>query len=264
MNEHIRILLVDDHELVRYGLQRMLEPEEDMEVVGDYASAEEAFSEMARLCPDIVLMDTQMPGMDGLEATRSLKINGLDYNGDVIILAESVDYGVEAMEAGAASCLFKDVTHAELVQTIREVYWNKQSPGDRKRLVEEAVELVVPPTANAARLLRFMCQLEENLRDKDEDNRNYASIMHTVGSWDWGTVITLTLRPTRFSTLLDKLGNMPEVEKIEEEPPAGGDLSSLPNKFRVLPRSSINPSRRIRVTLKQTNMANHKVTTVLS
>ena len=73
MEEHIRILLVDDNELVRHGLRHMLEPEEDMKVVGDCASAEEVFSEMARLYPDIVLMDDQLPGMDGIEAIRHFK-----------------------------------------------------------------------------------------------------------------------------------------------------------------------------------------------
>ena len=103
MNKNIRILLVDDNELVRHGLRHMLEPEENMEVVGDCSNAEEAFSKIARLCPDIVLMDIQMPGMNGIEALRSLKRNGLDYSGDVIMLADSLNYRVEALQAGAAS-----------------------------------------------------------------------------------------------------------------------------------------------------------------
>lgn len=70
MKENIRVLLVDDRELVRRGLQSMLESEEDMGVVGDCATAEEAFSEIARLRPDIVLMDIRMPGMNGIEGSR--------------------------------------------------------------------------------------------------------------------------------------------------------------------------------------------------
>jgi len=232
----------------------MLEPEEDMEVVGDCANAEEAFSKMTRLYPDIVLMDAQMPGMNGIKATRSLKRDGLDYDSDVIILAESADYRAEALEAGAASYLIKDVTRAELTQAIREVYWSKQLPDDRKDLVEEAVELVVPPPANAAQLLRFMCQLEEKFHDNYD---NYASIMRTVSSWNRGTVITILLEPNRLPNLLDKLGNMPEVEKVEEEPLARGASSSFPKKFGTLPWSSISPSKRIRVTLKETVMARH-------
>lgn len=249
MDKDIRIILIDDQELIRRGLRHMLEQEEDMEVVGDYPTAEEAFSKMAKLRPDIVLMDTQMPGMDGIEATRRLKRNGLHYDGAVIVLAESMDYQVKALEAGAARYLLKDIKCAELTQAIREVYWSKQSSEGGVGFVEETVELVIPPLTDAAQLLRFICQLEEVLDD------NYASIAHMIGSWEWGTVITVLLQSTTLSALLDKLGNMPELEKLEEEPVARGTSSSYPRKFGVLPRLSISPSKRIRVTLKETSMA---------
>ena len=145
----IRILLVDDFEVVRHGLRYMLAPEEDMDVVGD-CDAEEVSSKIARLYPDIVL--TGMPGI-----IRSLKRN-LDYGG-VIVLAESLDYRAEALEAGVASYLFKDVTRVELVEAIRQVYLN------RPLVVKEAVELVIPPPDNTAQLLRFMCQPREVLHD---------------------------------------------------------------------------------------------------
>ncbi len=150
MSKDIKIMLIDGQEIVRYGLRSMLEQEEDMEVVGDCSNAQEAFSKIARLCPDIVLMDIQMPGMKGIETTRSLKRSGVDYGGGIIMLAESLDYRVEALQAGAASYLLKDVLRAELTQAIREVYWNKQSLENGECFVEEAVELVVPPPANAA------------------------------------------------------------------------------------------------------------------
>ncbi len=236
----------------------MLELEEDMEVVGDCSNAEEAFSNMARLHPDIVLIDTQMPGMNGIEATRSLKGNGLDYGVDVIILAESMDYRAEALEAGAASYLLKDLICLELTHAIRQVYRNGRSLEERNGLVEEVVELVVPPPANAARLLRFMCELGEILHN------DFTSIICTVGSWDCGTVITIQSRPATFSSLLIKLANMPEVEKVEEEPLTRGAFSSFPRKFGLLPRLSISPSKRIRVTLKEAGMARQGLVTVLN
>lgn len=247
MKEAIRILLVDDQELVRHGLRHMLEQEKDMEVVGDCASAEEALSRMTRLCPDIVLMDTQMPGMSGIEATHHLKRSGMDYDGEIIILADSTHYQVDALQAGAAGYLTKkDLKHTELNQYIREIYWSKQLLENSESLLEEAVELVIPPSANAGRLLRFTCQLEERLYD------NYASIMHLVGSWDRGTVITILLKPDRLSSLQDKLGNMPDVEKVVDEPLASDASFSFPRKFGELPGPGINPSKRFRVTLKET------------
>ncbi len=252
----IRIVLVDGRELVRQGLRHMLEVEEDMKVVGDYASAEEALAEMARLHQDIVLMGTQLPGMNWIEATRSLKRNKPNPCNAVIILAESGGYRVEALEAGAAGYLLKDITHVELVQTIRQVYRISPSPKERDNVVEEAVELVVPPPVNAAQLLRFMCQLGEILHD------GFASIICTVGSWDRGTTITIRSYSTP-SSLLITLANMAEVEKIEEEPLARDIFPSFTKKLGLLPRSRISLSKRIHVTLKETDIARQELVTVL-
>ena len=78
---------------------------------------------------------------------------------------------------------------------------------------------------------------------------------YTVGSWDWGTVITILVRPTLLVNLLESLENMPEVEKVEEEPVARGDFPSFHKMLRPVSRLSINTSKRIRVTMKETEMA---------
>ncbi len=69
----VRILLIDNHELVRRGVRSMLEQEKDMEIVGECPSAEEAIFQMVRIHPDIALMDTQLPGMNWIEAISNLK-----------------------------------------------------------------------------------------------------------------------------------------------------------------------------------------------
>ena len=171
-NRAIRIVLIDRREFVRQGLRGMLESEADMRVAGDYASAEEALSEIQRLHQDITLMGTQMSGINMIEATRRLKRNNPNNSGDVIILADSMDHRDEALEAGAAIYLLSDIRRAELTQAIRQVYRNRHS-------LDETVELAIPPSVNTARLLRFMCQLEEMLRD---DSTSFASIINTVGS----------------------------------------------------------------------------------
>ncbi len=118
-------------------------------------------------------------------------------------------------------------------------------------LVREGVELVIPPPPSAASLVRFMCQLGKRLNN-DNGSYNCANIVHTVGSWNRGAVISLTLRATTLVALLKRLEIMPEVEKVEKEPPlAGDDLSSFHKKFGFLSSSNISHSNRIRVTLKE-------------
>ena len=125
----------------------------------------------------------------------------------------------------------------KLIQTIREIYWSKES----------SVELVVAPCANAACLLRFMCQLEERLTDA----HHCTSIMCTVGSWDGGTVIALTLSPNTLANLPERLENMPEVDKAEETLLDRGTFSSSLQKFEALPWLSLTPTKRIYITLKE-------------
>lgn len=238
--KHITILLVDDHELIRHGLQYMLDLEDDMEVVGNCANAEEAFSQVTKLSPDIVLMDTHMPGMTGIEATRCLKRNGRYCNAYVIILAESTDYLVEALEAGAAGYLLKNITRGELTEGIRQVRQSELPLEKDDSSIEEAVELVIPPPADAIQTLQFINQVETRL---------HASILQTVGSWDCGTAITVLLKPDPSSNLLDKLVNMPNVEKVEEERLAETGSHGFLNRFRTILRLRTSPRKRISITL---------------
>lgn len=120
MKKNIKILLVDDHHVVCEGLRRMLELEEDIQVVGECSSAEEAFSQVERLSPDIVLMDVRMPGMSGVEATRGLKER--QPSCQIIMLTMFSDYLAEAIEAGAVGYLLKDIRRDELIRAIRGVY----------------------------------------------------------------------------------------------------------------------------------------------
>jgi len=258
MNKPIRIVLVDSRALVRHGLRHMLESEADMEVVGDYASAEEILFEMVRLRCDIVIMGTQMSGINWLEATRSLKRSGLYSGVDVIILAESGHYQAEALEAGAASYLLKDVTSVELTQAIRQAYRDRHSSKECAGLVEEAIELVIPPPANAAQLLRFMSRLAETLQD------DFASIVCTVGSWDRGTSITIRPHAATPSSLVVTLAQIAEVEKVEQAPTAGGVFTSFQQKFGFLPRSGISPGQRIRVILQETDVASPQLHNTLN
>ena len=121
----IRVLLVDDHQVVREGLRRMLEVEDDIRVVGEATGMEEALKLAELHCPDVVLMDIKMPGVDGVEATRRLKEKQPACN--IIMLTLYEEYIAEAIKAGAAGYLLKDIKREELSQAIRVAYQG-QSP----------------------------------------------------------------------------------------------------------------------------------------
>ena len=119
-NNNIHILLVDDHQVVRDGLQHMLAQEKDMEVVWQGANGEEALSQVEKLSPNIVLMDIKMPGVDGIELTRQIKQKNPSCN--VIMLTLYDQYLFQAIEAGAKGYLLKDIQRDELTQAIRQVH----------------------------------------------------------------------------------------------------------------------------------------------
>ena len=116
----IRVLLVDDHRVIREGLQRMLEPDAEIKVVGGAESGEEALVQAQQLHPDIILMDIKMPGMGGIKAIDELNKKQPAVNIMVLTAYEDEHYLAEAIEAGAIGYLLKDVSQEELCQAIRQ------------------------------------------------------------------------------------------------------------------------------------------------
>ena len=117
----IRVLVADDHHLVRTGFRVILEIEEDIEVVGEASDGAQAVDLAARTRPDVVLMDVEMPGVDGLEATR--RIVAVDAGPAVLILTtfDRDDYLFAALEAGASGFLLKNGTPEALIDAVRVV-----------------------------------------------------------------------------------------------------------------------------------------------
>jgi DNA-binding NarL/FixJ family response regulator len=117
----IRVLLADDHHLVRTGFRVILEAEDDVEVVGEASDGAQAVDLAARTAPDVVLMDVEMPVLDGLEATR--RIVGADAGPAVLILTtfDRDEYLFAALQAGASGFLLKNGTPEDLVDAIRVV-----------------------------------------------------------------------------------------------------------------------------------------------
>jgi len=118
----IRVVLVDDQALIRAGFKMILETEEDIEVVGEASDGEQAISMTRSARPDVVLMDVQMPTMDGLEATGHI-VRDTNIPSRIVILTtfERDDYVFEALRAGASGFLLKNAPSEELVHAVRVV-----------------------------------------------------------------------------------------------------------------------------------------------
>jgi DNA-binding NarL/FixJ family response regulator len=118
----VRVVLVDDQALIRTGFKMILETEDDIEVVGEASDGEQAISMTRSVRPDVVLMDVQMPTMDGLEATGRI-VRDANIPSRIVILTtfERDDYVFEALRAGASGFLLKNAPSEELVHAVRVV-----------------------------------------------------------------------------------------------------------------------------------------------
>jgi two-component system response regulator NreC len=117
----IKLVLVDDHQVVRAGLRMLFQAEDDMEIVGEVGSGEEALQVVRELKPDVVLMDLALPGMSGIEATRHIK----EANPNTAVLAltmhEDEQYFFEMLQAGASGYVPKRAAPDDLISAIRVV-----------------------------------------------------------------------------------------------------------------------------------------------
>jgi DNA-binding NarL/FixJ family response regulator len=120
--EKIRVLLAEDHVVVREGTRELIRREQDMEVVGEAGDGEEAIELATKLRPDVVIMDIAMPRVNGIEATKRIK-EQLPTTAVLILTAyDNEQYIFALLEAGAAGYLLKNVRRSELIDAVRAVY----------------------------------------------------------------------------------------------------------------------------------------------
>jgi DNA-binding NarL/FixJ family response regulator len=161
----IRVLLVDDHPVVRHGLRGMLESEPDLTVVGEAGNGAEGVELARREQPDIVLMDLRMPGGDGVEATGAL-LAELPRTRVVVLTTYESDRDIlRAIEAGASGYLLKDATPAELAEAVRAAARGETvlAPSVASTLVRQ-VRSPAPPALSAreAQVLRLVAAGKTN------------------------------------------------------------------------------------------------------
>jgi DNA-binding NarL/FixJ family response regulator len=137
---HLRVVIADDHALVRAGFRLILDAEPDIEVTAEAANGEEAVAAVRRTRPSLVLMDVRMPGMGGLEAARRILDSAPEPRPAVIMLTtfDLDDYLYAAMAAGASGFLLKDITAEQLVASVRLVATGEAllAPSITRRLIE--------------------------------------------------------------------------------------------------------------------------------
>ncbi|UCB44210.1 MAG: response regulator transcription factor [Dehalococcoidales bacterium] len=138
----IRVLVVDDHHVVREGLRRMLEMENGIQVIGEARSGEEAIAKAISLSPDVIVMDLKMPGMDGITATREIKERLPDVS-ILVLTLYAEDFVKQAVEAGVSGYLLKDSDCEQITQAIHQVHEGlcPIAPSLTRDLVMEYAEL---------------------------------------------------------------------------------------------------------------------------
>jgi len=135
----IRVLLAEDHTIVRKGLRSLLDDEADIEIVGEAEDGQQTIELVQRLLPDVVLMDITMPVLNGLEATRQIKKLFPQVNVLVLTVHSTEEYIFQILRAGASGYVVKQAAVSELVQAIRTVYRGGSflSPSISRQAIEE-------------------------------------------------------------------------------------------------------------------------------
>ena len=120
--ERIRVLIADDHRVVREGLSAILKATEDIEVVGEASDGQEAVDKARELSPDVILMDVSMPRINGVEATRAIKRESPHIGIVALTMYDEEKYIFDLVRAGATGYLLKDTDSAQIVSAIRSIY----------------------------------------------------------------------------------------------------------------------------------------------
>ena len=219
MTDAIRVLIVDDHAVVRQGLRAFLQTQDDVEIAGEAADGDEAVNQVRELVPDVVLMDLVMPKLDGIAAIR--EVRALSPSTKVLVLTSFADDDkvFAAVKAGAAGYLLKDVRPQELGEAIRTVYRGEAllHPTVAAKLMQEVAESGHQPAAL------------DSLTDRETDVLRFSlggdSFRHIGPRTKAGSAIRP--RTTVPASSGQSLG-----ERVERERRSAGALSPSPRAAR--------------------------------
>jgi NarL family two-component system response regulator LiaR len=199
--ERVRVLIVDDHEMVRSGLAAFLRVTRDLELVGEAANGEDAIRLCQALRPDVVLMDMVMPGMDGATATREIRQRCPETRVIALTTFPEENLVHQALQAGALSYLMKNIGAAELSAAIRAASLNRTTlaPEAAQALIRQATRPPAPGHDLSARELEVLALMKQGLT-----NRSIADRL----------VISPSTADFHVSNILGKLGVASRTEAV--------------------------------------------------
>ena len=201
MQQKIRILIADDHLIVRTGLAALLGTEKDIEVVGQAKNGIEAVSETARLKPDIVIMDLLMPKMDGVAATAEIAASTPSTRVILLTTFGTSDGIAHALEAGAKGAILKNTDNAELAKAIREVAKGGEFISDE---IRQQLSVDPPISQLTPRQRDILAAMVRGLTDRDisrllgirQDgvNDHVRAILKKIGAANRTEAVAIALR----------------------------------------------------------------------
>lgn len=156
-----RVLIVDDHEVIRAGLHALLDSEPDIEVVGEAEGSESAMHLVEQLTPDIILMDISMPGINGIEATRKIKGKFPDTKVLILTVHEDQELLFEGLKSGACGYILKRAVKSELINAIKAV-----GQGDlyvHSPMIRALLNKALEPTSSTSTNSSILTQREEQI-----------------------------------------------------------------------------------------------------
>jgi NarL family two-component system response regulator LiaR len=219
--ERIRVIVVDDHAMLRSGLRFFLKGFDDLELVGEAKSASEAIALCAQVRPHVVLMDMIMPDLDGAEATRLIRLQNPGTQVIALTSFQEENLIEKALQAGAIGYLLKNVSAAELAQAIREAH------AGRSTLAPEATEVLIRATRQRA------AQSDYGLSEREKEV--LTLLVEGLSNAEIADRLVVSVATAKFHvrSILNKLGVSSRSE-----------ATALAWKQNLVPRDSPGPKRR--------------------
>jgi DNA-binding NarL/FixJ family response regulator len=200
----IKVMIVDDHNLVREGLRAVFDQGDEVDVIGEAGSGEEAIEMVDKLKPDVILMDISMPGMNGIQATKVIRDSHPDAKIVILTMLDQEGYVYEAIKAGATGYMLKSTSSDELVNAIQTVYEGKAllHPDATAQLLKEFVQLAENKAKDYGLSNREMEVLQ--LLSEGNTNKEIAKAL-------WISEQTVK---THVAHIFDKLGTSDRTETV--------------------------------------------------